>query len=157
MHVYEKIRVEVEPPRMVVGIKARTSLSNMPRELGGLFHELFDFLGRRKIAPVSPPFVEYLTLGNEEMDIEVGTMIGEWLEGEGQITFHEMPARPVLKVTHIGPFTELKETYDAIDRWVGERGYRYAGSPREYYVTDPAEEPDQSKWITLVEWPVEID
>lgn len=60
----------------------------------------------------------------------------------------------VIKAVYQGPFEGIEMTYNAIQAKIVEEGYETAGEPIETYLTDPDLEPNPSKWITEVSWPV---
>ncbi len=61
---------------------------------------------------------------------------------------------PVAFAEHTGPYDTLPETNAAIQQWIMDNGYEVSCAPWEYYDTDPSEEPDPTKWVTQVYWPI---
>ncbi len=59
-----------------------------------------------------------------------------------------------IKCVHMGPYENTGAAHEFIYAFVGENNYEMNGSPWEVYVTDPATEPDQNKWITEIYYPV---
>lgn len=59
-----------------------------------------------------------------------------------------------VKVKHFGPYEGLGTAHDAIAAYMKANGLALAGSPWEVYVTDPSAEPDTSRWLTEVFYPV---
>ncbi len=58
-----------------------------------------------------------------------------------------------LKAVHIGGYNTEAE-HNAMYEYSKANGLQIIGSPWEVYVTDPGEEPDSTKWITEVYYPV---
>ena len=76
------------------------------------------------------------------------------VEGTERVRPGELPAGQVATVTHMGPYEQLGQTWSALMKWMEEEGLQAAGAPWEVYVTDPGEEPDQSKWRTDIFFPI---
>ena len=55
---------------------------------------------------------------------------------------------------HVGPYDTLAETYEAVMGKMQAEGVTPGSSMWEYYLSDPAAEPDPAMWKTLVVWPV---
>jgi effector-binding domain-containing protein len=80
------------------------------------------------------------------------------LEGDGDIRAGVLPAGRYVTVTHIGHPDELMEATRELLAWADGQGLTFdrADSPNddawvsrlEIYKSDPAEEPDMSKWET---------
>ncbi|MEX0813240.1 MAG: SRPBCC family protein [Chitinophagales bacterium] len=60
-----------------------------------------------------------------------------------------------LQVDYYGAYEGLEEPHTIINDYIAANGRQYAGPAVEEYVTDPAEEPDTSKWLTRVIYYVE--
>jgi effector-binding domain-containing protein len=54
----------------------------------------------------------------------------------------------------VGGEATLHNAYLLLQSFVESSGRQPAGPPREIYLTDPAEEPDETKWRTEVQWPL---
>ena len=73
---------------------------------------------------------------------------------ERSIQAGELPAGTAATVTHLGPYDNLRHTWEALTEWMKSQGLAGAGAPWEVYVTAPGAEPDQSKWRTDIFFPV---
>jgi len=51
------------------------------------------------------------------------------------------------------PYSQFVVLYTALTAWIGANGYRFAGSPREVYLTMP--EATGGDAVTELQWPVE--
>ncbi len=140
--------------QQVLGIRRKTDLSRISSDIGAMYHELFAYLGRRGIQPMGPPYSEYFDVGVSEIDMECGVPVPPGSVGEGNIEARVVPGGLVLRAVHKGPYDRLVDTYTKIDAWMREHGYVYSGCAREVYHSDPIGEPDQSKWVTEILWPV---
>jgi len=121
--------------------------------------EIFGSLGARGIAPVGPPFFRYHVIDMErELLVEAGVPVASAVEDDGDIRAGTLPAGRFAVTTHTGaPETLMAATADLLD-WAQARGLAWDvsqtdagekwGCRIESYLTDPAEQPDTSKWQT---------
>ena len=75
-------------------------------------------------------------------------------EGEGEIMKGMTHGGKAVRGVHMGDYENLEETHDAVSDYIEANQLEMAGPPWEVYTTDPGSEPDPSKWITNVYYPV---
>lgn len=83
----------------------------------------------------------------------MGPLFGEiygYIQRSGQA-----PAGIMAMVTHMGPYDNLGETWNALMQWIESNDLQPAHAPWEVYVTDPGAEADPSKWRTDIFFPVQ--
>ena len=130
-------------------------------------NELTEFFGRAFGAVMSaaeqqhvplagPPFALYRGMPTDVIDVEAGFPVAEPFSGgdEGGVTGGSLPAGHAFEAMHVGPYETLAETYEAIMGKMQAEGVTPGSSMWEYYLSDPATEPDPAMWKTLVVWPV---
>ena len=59
-----------------------------------------------------------------------------------------------MKAVHMGSYDDSGPLYMAAEDYVVEQGWEMVGGPIEEYITDPGAEPDTTKWITNIYWPI---
>ena len=146
--------IEVEP-RDYLGIRETFESSDISVKTPQLFHELFDFVFQNGITPAGPPFCLYHSYTEERTDMECGVPVAPGTKGTGRITEGRLPGTKVIKATHVGPYDRLVETYNMIVSFAKEKDYKLDMRMWEYYLNDPNEEKDPSKWETEINWPIE--
>jgi effector-binding domain-containing protein len=123
--------------------------------------EVFAWLGSRGLTPAGPPFLKYNVIDMmRQLEVENGVPLTAPADatGDGEVISGLLPAGRYATVTHVGHPSELAGATKALLDWAagqgltwdmspGETGERW-GSRLEFYLTDPREEPDMSKWIT---------
>lgn len=142
----------IEPQPALV-IRARASAATIGAMLAELFPAVHQYMQRSGAAMAGPPFVRYLTMG-DEWDFEAGAPVATFVEGEDRIQAATLPGGLVAVVTYTGPYEGVGEAHEAIGRWLDEQRRQPAGPPWDSYVTDPMQEPDSSKWRTDVYYPL---
>jgi effector-binding domain-containing protein len=121
--------------------------------------EIYGWLGAHGIAPAGPPFFRYHVIDMERrLQVEAGVPVSMPIEDDGEIRAGILPAGRFAVMTHTGaPDTLVAATTTLLD-WAGARGLSWDvsgtdagenwGCRLEFYLTDPAEQPDLGKWQT---------
>lgn len=121
--------------------------------------EIFGWLGGRGLAPAGPPFFRYHVIDMErELLVEVGVPVAIPIDGEGGVRGGTLPAGRFVVMTHTGAPATLVAATGLLLGWAAERGLAWDvertdkgeqwGCRLESYLTNPADEPDTSKWET---------
>jgi effector-binding domain-containing protein len=154
-------RIETRAEQPYAAIRARVTMAGLGG-LGARFGEVFAWLGARGLAPAGAPFFRYIVIDMAgELEVDAGVPVAAGVEGDAQVVSGVLPAGRYATVTHVGHPSELAEVTEALLDWAagqglawdmspaeaGEAGVRW-GSRLEIYLTDPAQEPDMSKWQT---------
>lgn len=156
MNVTPEITLRAAQPYM--GISAWVTMA----EVGSVAHrlpEIFGWLGARDIAPSGPPFFRYHII---EMDrqllVEAGVPVVSAIDNAEGIRAGTLPAGRFVVMTHIGAPDTLVTATAALLDWAKAEGLAWDVTPTddgekwgcrvEFYLTDPAEQPDTSQWRT---------
>jgi effector-binding domain-containing protein len=91
-----------------------------------------------------------------ELRVEAGIPLASAVEGEGEIVPGVLPAGRYVRTTHRGHPQELLGVTADMLTWAARQGLRFDksdtdegeawGSRLEFYLTDPAVEPDMNNW-----------
>lgn len=138
----------------IVSIRATTTMEEIKQVIGALFGEIMEYFTRNGLAPAGMPLTIYHEMDADRLEMECGMPVASPVEGTERVRPGELPAGKVATVTHMGPYEQLGQTWSALMKWMEEEGLQAAGAPWEVYVTDPGEEPDQSKWRTDIFFPI---
>lgn len=122
--------------------------------------EVLDFLRAAGVAPDGPPFFHYLVVDMDGPDgfleMEVGWPIAEEIAGDGRVASGSLPGGRYAVALHRGHPDALREATRDLLAWAEASGVRWAASEDEklwdsrleWYLTDPADEPDMGRWET---------
>jgi effector-binding domain-containing protein len=120
---------------------------------------VFAWLGARGLAPAGAPILKYDVIDMaRQFEVEAGVPVAAAVDGDGEIVSGVLLAGRYATLTHVGHPSELAGVTGALLDWGASQGLRWDmsrdgdverwGSRLEFYLTDPAEEPDMSKWET---------
>ena len=102
-----------------------------------------------------PPFAMYRGMPTDVVDVEAGFPVAaSFPGGDSGVTAGSLPAGRALEAMHVGPYETLPKTYEAIVAKMQAEGLTPGNAMWEYYLSDPAAEPDPAAWKTLIIWPV---
>jgi effector-binding domain-containing protein len=121
--------------------------------------EVFGWLAARGLEPAGAPFLKYDLIDMEQrLEVEVGVPVAAAATADGEVRAGVLPAGRYATVTHVGHPDELVEATASLLAWAAEQGLAWDltetpegqrwGCRLEVYKTDPAEQPDMSKWET---------
>lgn len=123
-----------------------------PDQLAAHIEPMFDAVGRALTAvggSLATPIATYA-----ESEAGMDTVVGYAWSGpppHGTEVIELASASAVCGV-HLGPMTDIQDSWQQLHRWVIDNGYAFAGACRELYVK--AESDDQHDWVTELQQPV---
>lgn len=145
---YAGIRVKVHHSELDSGI--------IPQ----LHDEVLAWLEARGTSPSGAPFLRYYVIDMaEKMDIELSWFTDEVLEGDDRVNTGELPAGQYASLVYTDVTKGIAGNGVLID-WAQQQGLEWDrwDDPNgdafrcryETFITDPADEPDMTKWETEV-------
>jgi len=123
--------------------------------VGSLFAKVGAKLKEFGLKMEGPPHCVYLAWREDDCDLEAGCPVSGHGPSEGDVVESRLPGGRTLVTRHVGPYDKLHDAHMACLAYADENELTLNGAPWEVYFTDPDFEPDSSKWITEVCYPVE--
>ncbi|MFW6257420.1 MAG: SRPBCC family protein [Prolixibacteraceae bacterium] len=127
-------------------------------EVGLVMDEMFgivsNFIESANTGVAGMPFSIYHEMEGEKIDLECGIPISQLVEGTESVITGTYPETKCAAVDYYGDYRQLEDAHTALQAWIEEHRFQLAGSPIEFYLTDPATEPDPAKWHTQIYYPV---
>jgi effector-binding domain-containing protein len=125
-----------------------------------LHDEVLEYLAAQSMQPAGPPFMRYYVINMEEkLEIELAWPVTAPIAGNERINAGVLPAGRYASLVYTGVENGVAGNGVLIgwaeqqgltwDRWDDEKGDAFA-SRVEFYLTDPADEPDMARWETEV-------
>ena len=151
--------IEARAEQPYVALKAHVTIEELGTVVPPLTGEVFAWLAGRGVAPAGAPFWKYdvIDMANK-LEVEAGVPVTAAVPGDGRVISGVLPAGRYATVMHVGHPSELAGATAALLDWAAGQGLTFDMSPGddgerwgsrlEIYLTDPAEEPDMSKWET---------
>jgi effector-binding domain-containing protein len=145
-----------EQPTLVT--RARLRIPDIRGWIGPAFGRVIAAIQASGSAPSAPPFARYQPVEDrlDTFDVEAGFPVAGPITPVGDdIQAATLPAGPAAVTVHVGPYDEMTPAYDALEKWVADRGGAVAGAPWESYLSEPVGDP--STWMTQVVLPYSLD
>ncbi|NVM94248.1 GyrI-like domain-containing protein [Arthrobacter wenxiniae] len=101
-----------------------------------------------------PPFALYHGMPAQTIDVEAGFPVAGSFTATADVQASALPEAEAYEAIHRGSYDTLGTTYGAIQERMREDGCTPADTMWEYYLSDPAKQPDPATWLTRVVWPV---
>jgi len=146
-------------PQPYVAIKVLATMEELGRVVPPLNGEVFGWLADHGAQPSGPPFWKYNVIDMErQLELEAGVAVEQSLAGDGRVLAGTLPGGSYATLVHTGPPDQLIAATGALldwgkaqgltwDRYDGAEGEHW-GARLEFYLTDPADEPDINNWVT---------
>jgi DNA gyrase inhibitor GyrI len=141
-----------------VGERASITMTTFPA-IADRLPQIFAWLTEHGVVAAEAPFFRYRVIDMEhQLVVEAGVPVTSPVQTEGETFNAVLPAGLYATITHVGHPAELVDTTARLLRWAQEQGLAWdmAPSPEgevwgcrlEILKTNPAEEPDITKWET---------
>lgn len=147
-------RDEVTESKWLLTIRDTVAAEQIESIHQKLYEKIMGHMKTNDIEQDGAPMAIYHDWSDSSAVIEAGIPITDSVETQGNINLRKSPTGKVITATHYGSYDRLPETYYSINEWIKKNGVMPIGPPWEVYITDPATEPDRSKWETNIYYPV---
>lgn len=150
-----KLEYRDEQPYLAIRVRMpMQELGNIAPPLNG---EVLEYLEQRGITPSGPPFFRYLVVEMElELELEVGSPVAQAITGNERVVGGVFAAGRYATMRHVGHPSELQAATAHLLAWAEEHQILWQASDDqknwaariEFYLSDPDEQPDLTKWET---------
>jgi len=137
-----------------ISMRNEVELENVSTQMGQVYSELMNLIDRHDLVMTDMPYAIYHKIDGNRIDLECGIPVDYSIETQEPVLSGKMPSRTYAAADHIGSYETLDQTHSFIQQWIPENGLTLAGSPMEKYLTNPQQQPDESKWVTVIYYPV---
>ncbi|HNQ27120.1 MAG TPA: GyrI-like domain-containing protein [Aquaticitalea sp.] len=135
-----------------------STASNINNTSARQFAEIFNFMHDHNIDRVGHPFNIYHQIeasGNVIMSNAVPVQNKVTVAAESNILCGFMDRTPVAKATLKGNYSNLKEAWNSIQKYVTDNGYERSDvDPFEIFTNDPGNVPNPARWTTDIYIPI---
>jgi effector-binding domain-containing protein len=151
-------KIKKTQPTIVAFIAVQGSLSLTASAFG----QMYTFLAKEGFLPAGPPSRVYFNVPGQVPDENLkwelrvpiaGICDPSGPDGKG-LGFRSLEATTVASTVHIGPFSIIGDTYNAIKSWVDKNGYKIVGPCEEVYLNEPGNTPP-AEIRTEIRFPVQ--
>ena len=149
-----EVEVEAMP---IYYIEDEVKISEMSSDFyGERYGKIGTYLGEDSQNMLEMPLAVY-NKWDEEKDravIAVAMACESEKTGKGEIKKGMSHSGKAVKCVYTGPYEEGDKPHNAIAAYMAANNLEMAGAPWEVYASDPGDEPDSTKWVTHVYYPI---
>jgi len=132
-----KCEVKELPAQPVLSIRTKSAVQGLPQVLGVSLGAIAQYLGSLGENPAGAPFVAYYNMDMQNLDIEIGFPVSCPLAGQGNIQPNQIFGGKLATCLYIGPYSDVGPAYDALTKFVKDKGVEATGVAYEFYLNDP--------------------
>jgi DNA gyrase inhibitor GyrI len=147
-------------PYLGIPLTARLSEFGAPDGPNAMIPRVYQWLADHAVVPQGGPLYVYRHVGapDEPVDLTVAVPVAEPVKPSHGLVFGSLPAGTYVVGRHVGAPDRIPASHSEVQKWAAANGHLldvlrddhgalWTGHA-EHFLTDPAEEPDASKWIT---------
>lgn len=140
-------------PQAVLSVRTRTSVGNLPQELGRAYNSIIAYLNEIGEQPADAAFAAYYNMDMEDLDVEMGFPVARVLPGQGEIKPGEIPGGRQVSAMYKGPYAQMEPLYNAMTEWMQANGHIAVGICYEFYYNSPMDVPE-TELLTKIVFPI---
>jgi effector-binding domain-containing protein len=122
-----------------MSVRTRSAVQDLPELLGKVYGKIAQYLGSHGAQPIGPPYVGYFNMDMQDLDLEIGFLASQVIQGQGDIQSSEIPEGQYATCLYTGPYSDIGPAYTALTQWVETQGSQTTGVAYELYLNDPAQ------------------
>lgn len=140
---------------LIATIRNKVNTGEIGEIMGKSYGEIQAFIAKNGAKCVGSPMAITLAWDSLTWDFEAAIPIDKEIKGNDRISVKKSYEGKAVWVTYTGPYENTFQAYTDLDQYMKEKGLTQAGGPWEVYLTDPGTEPDSTKWVTEIYFPVQ--
>jgi len=134
-----------------LAFRSRAIPAQIAQSMGMAFGQIMEYVGDTKHGT---PMSIWYDWQSDTLEFDNVIPLDEPMEGKGNIKSIVTYAGRAIKAVHTGDYESTQHSWKLMGDYIHENKLELNGDPYEVYITDPGMEPDPSKWITELYWPV---
>lgn len=151
-YVVEVLAIE---EKMYAAIKDSGNSQEISNKMGVLYGNLSTFLANNKQECIGYPISIWHYFDPQNTSVfSCALPVGKEFKPEKNVQMIKFPATKVAMVKYTGPYDGSYNAWMTLEDYIKKNKLEINGNPWEEYVTDPATEPDSTKWITNIYYPI---
>ena len=152
------MHIETFPDQHYVGTRHQMTVAQYStlfaaNEMGEILEYVLHNGGQRMDKPMA--IFHKHSVSEDIIDVEFALPVVNPVESRGKFRAGVIPGGEFIVGEHLGHHDELPELWNYFEDFIAENNLTVRWSPYEHFVTIPSMEPDTSKWLTNVVFPVE--
>lgn len=149
--------VERELARQATAVaRAELTVEEIKGWIGGAYSRVAGAVSAAGSGIAGPPFARYHRIEGApgRFEVEAGFPVTQPVAPAGlpgDVLASDLPAGRAAVTVHVGPYEAMAPAYEALEKWIADRGGSPQGPPWEIYLSEPTGDPAQ--WRTEIVQP----
>jgi DNA-binding transcriptional MerR regulator len=156
--LHTPVHVSAQPAVPTLAVCGHVTEATFAATLDGAFTELLAVAERIGVPPAGPLGALYAPQiaddGPEAVEVYLPLGSPAARPDGGGVRSRELPATTVAVAVHAGSYDTIADTYRQLGAWVAEHATPAEERVREVYEVGPHHTGDESRFRTLVQWPI---
>jgi effector-binding domain-containing protein len=120
-------------PRPIAVVSVTTELPKWPREFRHSLDQVYAAVKAGYVRQNGQNVMVYRSREDGRVDIECGIETDQKFDPVGEVRYRETPSGLAVTTAHIGPYSELGTSHQAVVEWSRANGYQPSGTRWEIY------------------------
>lgn len=133
-------------------IRTHSPVENLKNILGASYGAIAQHIMAHGGQIIDAPYVAYFNLDMSNLDLEIGFPVAAPLPTTNDIANGTLPGGKYVCSLYTGPYEEMVEAYDAINKFMEEKQLQPTGTAYEFYLNGPETPPAELQ--TRIEFPL---
>ncbi len=134
--------------------RTKCTMEEIADVMGPAFGEIMQVITTNGGQVAGAPFAIWYEWENEIMEFDNAIPVDKKMKGTDRVLPIKTYQGKTAFVSHMGEYSSTYYSWGALENYIKENGLETNGSPYEVYITDPETEPDPTKWVTELYWPI---
>lgn len=155
MHVYTYNVLEKNiEPLTIATIHEKVKMSDIEKTIGADYGAIMEYIGKNGAKCTGSPMAITYSYDSLSWEFEAALPIDKEIPSTDKIKVKKSHSGKTVYAIYQGPYNKTYGVYTDIEAYIKENNLTIAGGAWETYITDPSAEPDTSKWITEIYYPI---
>ena len=152
----EKIDIQNSYDTYAMVVPVEGTMEEITQQFETQFPLLYQVVSEQNLTPNGPAFAHYLDFDHETGYAHV--LLAAPVKEKGKISGSVKPkhydAIEAVVATMVGEYQYISETYEALQKYVSEKGLEITGEAFEVYATTMMDSEDPMDWKTMIAFPL---
>ncbi len=148
-----EVTIKEATPERLAGVRGTYRIAQLGEVMGPEFGRIMGAIAAQGVHPSGGAVTVYHGWTEDTVDAEIALTIDGDFSAQGDVRPGMLPGGKVVFTVHVGPYDQIGAAYGAIQEYAKANDLSLADMMWERYLTGP-EEPDLSKHVTEVFWPL---
>lgn len=155
MHVYKYDVLEKNVEALTIAtIREKIAMSDIEKTIAENYADIMAYIMKNGAKISGAPMAITVSFDNANWDFEAAIPIDKEIPSTDKIIVKKSYSGKTVYVVYHGPYSKTSDAYADIEAFIKENNLTADGGAWESYITDPGSEPDTSKWVTEIYYPV---